>query len=180
MRPFEALLDRIKTEFAQIAPTEPDPNVLRQELEQELAFVSWNIKRGQLMSAVTVAREWLVSLVFYLDKNAAGENWRDGDQRDIAEKKVLKALRELAILDASERTRQMGQKSPRARSLWERDTVGAEALGHAWDLVANLRNDLNHAGKIVSTSPRSLHDVLNEAEQVPGLLRELASLAGLS
>lgn len=180
LRPFEALLDRIKTEFAQIAPTEPDPNVLRQELEQELAFVSWNIKRGQLMSAVTVAREWLVSLVFYLDKNAAGENWRDGDQRDIAEKKVLKALKELAILDASERTRQMGQKSPRARSLWERDPVGAKALGHAWDLIANLRNDLNHAGKIVSTSPRSLHDVLNEAEQVPGLLRELASLTGLS
>lgn len=180
LRPFEALLDRIRTEFAQIAPTEPDPNVLRQELEQELAFVSWNMKRGQLMSAVTVAREWLVSLVFYLDKNAAGENWRDGGQRDIAEKKVLKALKELAILDVSERTRQMGQKSPKASSLWAKNPICAEALGRAWHLTAELRNDLNHAGKVVSTSPRPLHDILTEAEQVPDLLRDLAIMTGLS
>lgn len=178
--PFKALLGTIQAEFTQLAPIAPDPDDLRQELEQELAFINWNLEHGQLLSAVTVAREWLVSLVFHLDRRAAGEDWRDGAQRKIAEDKVLKSLKKLALLGEDERKRQIGQQPNGAQLLWDRDPICAVALGNAWNLVANLRNDLNHAGKVTSTTPRSLQDTLHEVEQIPGRIQNLAILAGLT
>lgn len=65
-RPFGLLIQRVQKEFIRIASDSPDQGNLKQELEQELALIDWNLSRGQVLSAVTVTREWLVSLLCWL------------------------------------------------------------------------------------------------------------------
>lgn len=200
LRPFEALLDRIKAEFVQIAPVAPDPDDLRQELEQELAFVSWNLERGQLLSAVTVAREWLVSLACWhagwtdrvKDRDKIGKEievprWRSTERDGGSPNKPRGALNEFAKLaksDSTQRQTQLAsQRDGALRSLWLLwDTCPeyAELLGHTWEEVSVLRNDLDHAGTITSHNPLPLDILLPKVAKIPKLLKGVHLRSGMA
>lgn len=185
-KPFELLLDRVRDEFARIAPRSPQPDDLEQELREEYALIQWNFNRGQFLSAITVAREWLVSLLCWhwtigvTDKNSGQEvpAWRSEGVRKKGEK-ALNHLKDLATLDEAERAKQIGSKTPIAQELWKRNAAYAEQLGSAWGLASSLRNDLNHAGKVHSTAPRSLRDILHEIECTRRTLTDLFIASGL-
>lgn len=187
-KPFELLLDQVRDEFARIAPRSPQPDDLEQELREEYALIQWNFNRGQFLSAITVTREWLVSLLCWhanwtthvTDKNSgqAVPAWRSEEVRKKGEK-ALNHLKELATLDEAERAKQIGSKTPIAQELWKRNAAYAEQLGSAWGLASSLRNDLNHAGKVHSTTPRSLRDILHEIECTRRTLTDLFTASGL-
>jgi len=190
-RPFRLLIKRVQREFKAIAPHLPDTANLEQELQQERALVDWNLDRGQILSAITVAREWLISLFCWLAKwssmipnsktGASGNlepQWRTEDWRKKAETS-LRALVELYHLKPEERNRQAGSKTPPARDLYQTQPDLAIHLGEAWAHINKLRNDLDHAGKIHSTEPRSLADIIKEVEPVKSMLLDLAQQSGL-
>ncbi len=190
-RPFGLLIKRVQNEFAIIAPESPDPADLKQELEQELALIDWNLNRGQVLSAVTVAREWLVSLLCWLVEWTAlveeqirdgvyqVEKWRSKSGREKAEK-ALNALADLSSLAPTERDKQAGSKTPTARDLYQKQPDLAIELGKTWGAISALRNDLDHAGKVHSTAPRSLDQIITEVTQLKAQLQELAEQLELS
>jgi len=194
VRPFGVLLKRVEAEFRQITPQPPDPDDLKQELQQELELIRWNRDRGQLMSAVMVAREWLVSLMCWhagwtdlvLDKDREGQvqevrKWRSGDRAEKKEQVLgsLNDLAELASLTSSEHKKRIGSVKKEAYALWQRNPAYAELLGQTWKQVSRLRDDLAHAGKVHTTAPRPLEVVLREAQHVPELLQGVSDQSGL-
>lgn len=198
LRPFRVLLDRIKTEFLQIAPVMPDPNNLAQELEQELAFVSWNLERGQLLSAVTVAREWLVSLACWhagwtdqiKEDDKTGREidvprWRSKkrERNNEEPRKTLYKLGELA--EQSSQRRQAWVASERLAAagtfwlrLWDTRPDYAEQLGSAWVEVSTLRNDLDHAGMKIAENPLPLDLLMPKVKEIPTLLEQVYLQSG--
>jgi len=192
-RPFGLLLKRVQKEFQRITPQKPDFDNLEQELAQELELIRWNINRGQVMSAVTVAREWLVSLMCWHAgwTDLIKERDREGKEREIrrwrserrADKcevlNMLNHLAELERLSPAEREKRIGSVKQVARDLWRGQPDYAELLGHAWEQVSKLRDDLSHAGKVHSTAPRSLDTLLRETQQVPDLLEMVFDRSGL-
>ncbi len=203
LRPFEALLDRIKAEFAQIAPAMPDPDDLQQELEQELAFVSWNLERGQFLSAVTVAREWLLSLACWhagwtdrvKDYDRTGREleiprWRSNERepRKGVPSEPRDTLYRLMMLIEQEPDKRhvwvASQRDKAANSLWLHlwDTRSdyAQLLGHTWKEVSTLRNDLDHAGMIFAREPLSLDVLVPRVKEIPRLLEEVYLKSGAS
>lgn len=197
-RPFGVLLERIKVEFTQIAAAAPDPNDLLQELEQELAFVQWNVEHGQLLTAVTVAREWLVSLACWhagwtdwiKETDRAGKEidvprWRSKRRdNDASEpKKTLGILKKLATLSPAERQTWVESQRPQAAGskwlhLWDTRPDYAELLGRTWEQVRVLRNDLDHAGTIISHNPLPLDVLCTKVQEIPRLLEKLYQKSG--
>lgn len=199
LRPFGTLLGRIKAQFNQIAPSVPDPNDLLQELEQELAFIKWNVEHGQLLTAVTVAREWLVSLMCWhaewtdrikehegADDEIGVPKWRSKGRDSGSPNEPRGALNELAKLarlDSAERETWVGSKRRQAAGskwlhLWDTRPDYAELLGRTWEHVRVLRNDLDHAGTIISHNPLPLDVLCTKVQEIPGLLQELYQKSG--
>lgn len=188
-RPFALLMKRVQKEFLDIAPDEPDQGDLKQELEQQLAVINWNLGRGQILSAVTVAREWLVSALCWavgwnsIDNKTDSEGnsyqepeWRSEEVRKPHGKaeKALSALKDLAQLPPGDRDRAAGSKTPVACRLYKNRPEFSVLLGEIWQAVSDLRNDLNHAGMVHSTTPRSLDEIVSEVNNLHGRLEELA------
>ncbi len=194
-RPFGLLLKRIQKEFLDIASVQPDQNDLKQELEQELALIDWNLNRGQILSAVTVAREWLVSLFCWLvgwtalnqstDSNGnvwVEPEWRSGEVRKPG-KDMAKAIRKLrSLVQAATVTSQGANDRPTqaACHLIQHDPKTARLFVETWNFVDTLRSDLNHAGKVHTTKPRSLDQIINEVKQLKAQLKNLADQVNLS
>lgn len=194
-RPFGLLLRRVQAEFNEIAPEPPHADDLVQELNQELALIHWNSERGQWMPVVTMGREWLVSLLFWLAGWTEVVDEMEPDTRQIRKVgrwrtrerdnrtsvlSVLGDLARLATMEPQDRARSLGSVQMLARNLWQDQAANAEKLGRAWQLVSKLRNDMDHAGKISSKRPLLLDQILSDAKKVPTVLRELADQCGLT
>lgn len=190
MRPFGTLAKRLQESLEAVTPEEPDPDDLRQELRQELAMVHWNANQGQWAAAVTLAREWLVSLVCWhagwVPDDNGTQGWREKRGRDKAEKALNRLAEEIAIdraegegQAAAELAKHAGSLPDAAKAVVSCGEAYACALARTWHFVHTLRNDLNHAGKVVSTNTRTASDLLCEAKAVPGRLDVVYALSGL-
>lgn len=187
--PFSLLANRIRDSLTAITPEEIKEGCLRQELQQELALIRWNAERGQWMSAVAVAREWLVSLACYLagwteevtEKGKKVYQWQSRKMRDRGAKaeKVLKGLKLLYEKSEEERNKVVGQQTPKAQEIYRQNQPLALLLGQTWDNISTLRNDLLHAGKIHSSEPEMIEALDKRVRQVPTLLTTLARAAKL-
>lgn len=84
-QPFNLLAQRIEAEYGQRAVAQPtaDPNVIS-SLRQQVALIQWYLDRNQIIQAMTLAREWLITAVGYrlgygfVLKRAIRESARDG------------------------------------------------------------------------------------------------------
>lgn len=92
----------------------------------------------------------------------------------------MEALEDLSYLTSDDRESQAGSKTPVARDLYHDRPDLAMELGKTWGAINALRNDLNHAGKIHSTEPRSLDQIIAEVAQLKAQLQTLAQQATLS
>jgi len=134
-RPFMLLADRIEREYAARALADPTSNVV-QSLQVQLDLIGWYLDNNQIIQAVTLAREWAITLAGY----RLGKGFElDRDER---EKNVRWGLGELARL-----------KSGRTREEKLTDTAmalkrlpEADRLRRVWDKLIGIRNDLDHAG----------------------------------
>ena len=137
-RPFQLLSDRVVAEYGQFALERPiQKEAIRQNLEIQRETIEWYIERNYIVQALTLAREWIVSLVAY---------WFDLDILD------YKGSRE-PIEDALHRLRHKFHGRGRGfvsreSSYFDKlvDLSNARAIATLWKELANLRNDLAHCG----------------------------------
>ncbi|MEM4555093.1 MAG: TIGR02221 family CRISPR-associated protein [Candidatus Anstonellaceae archaeon] len=155
-KPFAAILDQVKGEAKKFAYDEPE--LLNCEnLKKQIELIEHYLEKGLTIQAITLAREWIVSLVA-LQKSA--ENWLKRDFREEIEK---------VLGDAAARIRGEQRYLPE----WFSQFQKSEEIAKLWDWLTRLRNDVAHCGmreealeaekieKIAKDIPKRLRGILN-------------------
>ena len=158
---FAALLGRIKEDYSTFGLQNPTDyqNYPQSSLLRQLKMVEWYAAKGQTVQALSMAREWLPSLLCYhfkldpLDKENREEMellLNGGKTKDGKESKYLDDWSKLS----------RDKKKP-LNKLWGGDFN-----------LANLRNDVLHAG--FRKNPKNAQDIL---EQTQNIIKELQNIA---
>ena len=136
-KPFGVLLDRTQAAYRPFALPEPLADV-EQNLHNQLALIHWYLDRDQVVQAVTLAREWVVSLA------CVRRNLPLIDGRQEAEELLGKGLNALRA----------GRPLPAALLA----TPTLEPVVRAWSQIQDLRNDVAHCG--MRAAPRPTNKII--------------------
>ncbi|MEH2267559.1 MAG: TIGR02221 family CRISPR-associated protein [Nostoc sp.] len=163
---FAALLGRVEKDYSAFGLQNPTDyqNYPQSSLLRQLKMVEWYAAKGQTVQALSMAREWLPSLVCYhfkldpLDKQNRDEmelllnggKIKDNDGNTVRESVYLENWSKLPK-----------QKQKPLNKLW----------GGEFNL-ANLRNDVLHAG--FRKNPKNAQEIL---EQTKKIIKELQNVA---
>lgn len=121
-RPFGLLLDTINQEYSIFGLDNPLQQAARQEVVQkQLDMIIWYRDKGLFVQAITLAREWLVSLVM-LDEGGALSAKRDRNRAE----KVLRGERKPDHIADSKLT----------------------TIQEIWSQTKDVRNDIAHTGML--------------------------------
>jgi CRISPR-associated DxTHG motif protein len=168
--PFAALSEQVQQDYAKFGLENPADYQLNAQaaLVCQLRMIEWYEIKGQTVQALSMAREWLPSLLCYhfkldpqIDKPnrlemesllATGGKTKDGKTGEIKESAYLKQWEE--IPDAT--------RKPVSR-LWCGDLS-----------LANLRNDVLHAG--FRKNPKAPEAILEKTKQIVQELKAIARL----
>lgn len=161
-RPFSLLADRILEAYQPFGLAEPlaQPGLPR-NLTIQLQMMDWYLEKGQVVQAVALAREWLVSLMVY--RLQAGSLIAKGAREPV----------EKALNNAAERLRP-SQRHPLATPYDEALQSLDEdmVLARVWDQLTTLRNDLAHVG--MRRNAGSAKAMMNRAKDLYPILEALA------
>lgn len=149
-KPFGVLLDQTRRAYAQFNLDDPETE-LKENLKIQLVLLRWYLEREQPAQAITLAREWVVSLVTYRLK------WDMIRDRHTVE----------GVLN-------MGVDSLRRRQplpMPVRELEGSEEIVKVWNRLHDLRNDVAHAG--MRLQPRPTSAILKDTDE---LYERLATL----
>ncbi|WP_414584924.1 TIGR02221 family CRISPR-associated protein [Scytonema sp. PCC 10023] len=164
--PFVSLLERVKKDYCDFGlanPIDYQKNA-QASLLRQLEMVEWYAAKGQTVQALSMAREWLPSLLCYyfnldpLDKENReemelllnGGKIKDKEDNTIKESRYLDEWLKLPK-----------QKKKQLNKLW----------GGEFNL-ANLRNDVLHAG--FRKNPKNAKDILLQTEAI---IKELQTIS---
>ncbi|MGQ4646587.1 TIGR02221 family CRISPR-associated protein [Lyngbya aestuarii] len=170
--PFATLLGRVEKDYGNFGLANPDEHILtaKASLLRQLEMVKWYAEKGQTVQALSMAREWLPSLLCYhfsLDPQVekpnraemelllAGGKLKDQDGNTIQESLYLEQWSNI-------------QKNRRKQlnNLW----------GGQFNL-ANLRNDVLHSG--FRKKPKSAEDIVQQTKEIVEELHAIALVWGL-
>jgi CRISPR-associated DxTHG motif protein len=150
-QPFTLLLDRVKNTYQAFAA--------ESLLDAELKMIEWYLERGQIVQAVTLSREWLVTWT--------GEQigQKELDTRAEIESGINQAHR-------FKLGKGINEISPFLAAIQQIHQV--DDLLKSWGTIADLRNDIAHCGK--RKNPRGVAKIAESAKKIPGDLKVLNSL----
>lgn len=159
--PFALLANQVTSSYGQFG-LEPEAS-LRCQLTRQLAMINWYHQAGQIVQALSLAREWLVSLLcmhFNLDMYDPGQ--RD-EIEFLLNGGVLKdedgvVRRQSPYLDQFRTL----SDSKRLRRLWGGDYQ-----------LAKLRNDVLHSG--FRKNPKPIDQIIQLTSQIVQELNEIAA-----
>jgi CRISPR-associated DxTHG motif protein len=141
-RPFAVLADQVSTEYGQFAVDNPlEATNLSEGLWRQLKMVKWYLQRRQVVQAVTLAREWLVSVLAFCF-NEPMFDLKNGRQHV-----------ETALNNAVDQRR--GNPRPLSPSRCDhllQSLPVAEELQKLWSALRDIRNDIAHVGMNLSPS----------------------------
>jgi len=157
-KPFALLASQIWSELEPLAFDRPD-ELSRENLEKQLWLVEYYLKKGLVVQAVTLAREWMVSYALLL--RGAGD-WLQRADRAEAEK---------ALGAAATRAQREDVEPPG----WFAQLPRSAELARFWGELSNLRNALAHCA--MSHDAPSISTVEQNAQKLPQALRSLLDLA---
>jgi hypothetical protein len=161
-RPFGLLAEQVVREYGQFALTEPaDPAYLARNLWHQLAMIGWYLERRYVIQAVTLAREWVVSMLAFQFGTPLLDNL------------VGRPQVEQALNNGVERRKagQVLQPSPHDAP-FEALEQAAE-LCRLWSRLTVLRNDLAHVG--MNTAARPAQKLYQSAQALYPDLQTLAA-----
>lgn len=168
--PFATLLKRVETDYSSFGLANPqEKNNAKESLIKQLQMVEWYIEKKETVQALSLAREWLPSLLCYhfeldyLDKSDREEMellLRGGKDKD-SQGNVTRESQYLAQWNALYK-----QTRKPLNRLWSGD----------YDL-ANLRNDIAHAG--YRKNPRDAEEILRQTREVLNQLKAIAKNWGI-
>ena len=139
-QPFTLLLDQVRAEFAPLAFDAPQDIIqARETVARHAQVIRWYLRKGMYIQALTLAREWVVSVVvaecggnlYEPQRNSAERNDRQYAEAALNGYDTLKASNGRA-----------GERIPRGFA-----TVGKDAALQAlWKAIRVYRNDIAHTG----------------------------------
>ncbi len=132
-KPFTLLADRINAEYADRGCANYWQDVHR-GLRIQLDLIQWYLDNEQIIQAVTLAREWMITLVGY--RLSMGLSL-DADRR---EAQIGYAIGQLSRQHRGEEV-DLCEAAIALSRLPE-----CEQIRETWDSLSNMRNDLDHAG----------------------------------
>jgi len=160
--PFALLAEQIRRELEPLAFAKPDA-LSRENLERQVGLVEYYLRKGLVVQAITLAREWVVSFVLlYGGKEEWREGWLKHSNREEAEQ---------ALGAAAARRRGENAKPPE----WFDRLSNKEELGELWNKLGNLRNDLAHCA--MRENARSARAIEQDAQKISQELRKLLDSA---
>ena len=133
-RPFTVMADRIQAEYGKYSLSDPVGDVTA-SLRHQLSLIRWYAEHGQIIQAVTLAREWVVTAV----------GGRLQDSFVLATKEREKIEQGLSGLCRVAQGRSFPcelNEVGRALQSWPE----ARDLADLWNQLSTVRNDLDHAG----------------------------------
>jgi hypothetical protein len=158
--PFALLAEQIRRELEPLAFDKPDA-LSRENLERQVGLVEYYLRKGLVVQAVTLAREWVISFVLL---RRGGGNWlRRVDREEV----------ERALGAAAARLRGGTAEVPG----WFDGLPQRDRLAHLWNKLGQLRNDLAHCS--MSEDARRADAIANDARAIPEELRELLKSASV-
>ena len=160
-KPFSLISEQLLKEYGQFALKEPiKTEDLTQNLWLQFQMVNWYMVRGQIMQAMTLAAEWLISVVAYRLKI-----------KDLLEKQARQQVR-LALNNGifslrGKRLKKLSQfdKSFEAFSDFK-------SLTQLWNELGKIRNDIAHVG--MSKTPESAEKLREKAGKIFPRLQKVA------
>jgi CRISPR-associated DxTHG motif protein len=160
--PFALLAEQIRRELEPLAFAKPDA-LSRENLERQVGLVEYYLRKGLVVQAITLAREWVVSFVLlYGGKEEWREGWLKHSNREEAEQ---------ALGAAAARLRGENAEPPE----WFDRLSNKEELGELWNKLGNLRNDLAHCA--MRENARSARAIEQDAQKISQELRKLLDSA---
>lgn len=159
--PFTMLLDRIANEYGQFALAEPQNYQVygKEALQKQLFEIEWYAKKGLEVQAISLAREWLPSLLCY------HFNVDPMNQQTREEMEILCCGGKIGERESVYRNQYKEiQKSKR------------KLINQLWNdppyTLANLRNDVLHSG--FRKNPKSITEIKEVLQEVITKLNEIA------
>ncbi len=173
-RPFGLLADRIQGEYAARALPQPTASEnLEASLQQQLALIRWYLDNNQIIQAMSLAREWIVT--------AVGWKLGRGFVLPVGERGAIEwGLSGLLRLGREKETGDVfavDDLNPEGRALlgWPE----SELLRTLWANLTGVRNDLDHVG--MNPGPSKAAKLARKAqEEIWPRLEALAATWGLS
>ncbi len=153
--PFAVIVEQVRQEVGPLAHDRPD-DLDAEHLRRQLALIEHYLRKGLVMQAVAVAREWLVSWVVL--QRAGGEAWLSRGEREEAEKALSAAV---------------AYRAGRSSDVpdWARALPGWERAVDIWSDLRGLRNAVAHCA-MTEGHPNAM-TVESKAQSLP---TQLASL----
>jgi len=130
-KPFAVILDQIRGEVKALAHDEPD-HLDEENLHRQLALIEHYERKGLILQAVTLAREWMVSWVIL--QRGEKDRWLDRNYRESEVEKALGAA-------AAQIRGRKEEVSP-----WFKGLPKSREAAKFWNQITDLRNNLAHCG----------------------------------
>jgi CRISPR-associated DxTHG motif protein len=164
--PFESLLERVEKDYGKFGLANPEDYTTNSKLSliRQLKMIEWYAEKGQTVQALSLAREWLPSLLCYhfeldpLDKPNRDEMellLAGGTRKGYDGVPDRKSTYLDQWLEISKKTR------TQLTNLW-----GGQSN------LAKLRNDVLHAG--FRKNPKSAKKILDETDEIIKILNTIA------
>lgn len=154
-QPFGLLADRLQVEYAARALPQPTaPENVAASLRQQLALIRWYLGNNQIIQAMSLAREWIISAVgWQLGQGfVLGVEEREQLGRGVEGLSRLRSER-CGIDDLNEIGKQL--------LTWPEDTQ--LALTTLWANLTGVRNDLDHVG--MNPGPSKAAKLVRKAQE---------------
>jgi len=163
--PFASLLKRVETDYGKFALANPEDytSQAQEVLWKELEMIKWYEEKGQIVQAVSLAREWLPSLLCF--KFAL-------DPMDTTNREQMESLlglggklknKETGVKKESEEWLSLPKElTDKLKQLWHGESIN----------LPNLRNDVLHAGFRKNSKTASMITV-----KIKEIIRELDYIA---
>lgn len=139
-KPFEVLASKINEQYGQFGLEQAgDRENARENLLRQLKMMQWYLEHEQIVQAVTLMREWIVSLLAFKF---------DAPMLDYENSRKL-------IEKALNNSVELKKQNPRKVEKSKYDDLFLKMPEHAditriWDKIAHVRNDIAHVGMRVS------------------------------
>lgn len=167
--PFASLLERVEADYGKYGLNDPAEFKTngKEALSKMLAMAQWYKEKGQYVQALSLAREWLPSLLCW----HFSLNVLDKDDRYAME----------AILNYGKPKGEEQEEKYLAK--WEviplaiRDSLKLLWTGRIETNIANIRNDIAHSG--FRKNPRTIEEIVIQTDKVIDELQKIANAWGI-
>jgi len=167
--PFVTLLKRVEKDYSKFGLANPDEYTIsaKASLLRQLEMVEWYAAKGQIVQALSMAREWLPSLLCYHFK------------LDPQIEKPNRAEMELLLNGGTAPADAQGNKYKSPYLEEYKSSVPEKKrkqLNKLWDSdfnLAKLRNDVLHSG--FRKKPKNAEDIMQQTEKIIGELKAVAA-----